>query len=71
MSSCESAEEGSGKTKLPSSIRMEKVKKDALMAVHRTMMVLREEIEMKNRIIWKLRKQISRRKVCKEDQIRN
>ena len=42
---------------------MEMVKADALMAVHRTMIVLREEIEMKNRIIMKLRKQLSRKKV--------
>ena len=40
---------------------METVREDALKAVHRTMMVLREEIEMKNRIIMKLRKQVSSR----------
>ena len=43
--------------------QMETIREDALMAVHRTMIVLRDEIEMKNRIIMKLRKQISRRKV--------
>mgnify|MGYP001291607868 CR=1 FL=1 len=43
--------------------QMESVREDALMAVHRTMIVLRDEIEMKNRIIMKLRRQISRKKV--------
>ena len=39
------------------------VRSDALSAIHRAMRVLREEIELKNRIIMKLRKQRSMKKV--------
>ena len=39
------------------------VRSDALAAIHRAMRVLREEIELKNRIIMKLRKQRPMKKV--------